>query len=342
MMYEAIADIHQLTERLNQRLEAWEPLAGVKIPRHIDLLPLSGKDVLRAANLRIQGEKLIELGQAVAGAVALREATALGGPLEHLAYARFLARQGDLDAAYLSTQRAIDHFAAGTSHLYSPLAAEVFAAQAGALRRQGRYHDAIGRLEQALTLLLDEHDGHGQRVRCRILDDLGLAHQKLGDLSAARCNFEAAHDVRATSLNVQDICQSKINLARLEVREGNLDAAVGYAEEVIVALRHTPPVALHANAELLAAQVRLRQGRPQEGIQHAERALSVNQQISSRNGEAISRLLLAQCCRAAGRKGEARDHALACVDLNQGNAEGVRRAQWILDELDKPSRPRSS
>jgi tetratricopeptide (TPR) repeat protein len=342
MMYESIANVSDLKEKFMQRLDAWEPLAGVKLPRHIDLVPSSGRDVLRATNRRLQGEKLVELGQAVAGVEALKEAAALGGPLEHLAYARFLARHGDLDEAYLSTQRAIDYFTNGSSHLYTPLAAEAFAAQAGALRRQGRYIDAIGRLEQARTLLLDEQDAHGQRVHCRILDDLGLAYQQIGDLAAARRSFEAANAARVTSLDLQDVCQSKINLARLEVREGNLDSAVRYAEEVLADLNGTPPTALHANAELLAAQVRLRQGRPQEGIQHAVRALSVNEQISSRNGQAISRLLLAQCCRAAGFEREAREHALACIELNEGNAEGARRAQWIIDRLDEGLQARQS
>jgi len=190
-LYESIAGIRELKEKLAGRLEGWETAAGSKVARHIDLLPSSGRDVLRAASLRLHGEKLVDLGQADAGRRALKEAAVLGGPVEHLAYAKFLARHGDLEEAHASTQRAIDHFAAGTSYLYSPLAAEAFTAQAGVLRRQGRDVDAIGRLEQALTLL-DERDAYGQRVRCRILDDLGLAHQKTGDLASARHNFEAA------------------------------------------------------------------------------------------------------------------------------------------------------
>jgi hypothetical protein len=51
----------------------------------VDLVPSSGKDVLRAANLRLRGEKLVELGQADAGQAALQEAAALGGPVSHSA-----------------------------------------------------------------------------------------------------------------------------------------------------------------------------------------------------------------------------------------------------------------
>jgi tetratricopeptide (TPR) repeat protein len=334
IMYESIADIRELKEKLTERLKAWETAEGSKVVRHIDLLPSSGRDVLRAANLRLHGEKLVDLGQAEAGRTALKEAAVLGGPVEQLAYARFLARHGDLDEAHAATQRAIDHFATGTSYLYSPLAAEAFAAQAGVLRRQGRDVDAIGRLEQALTLL-DERDAYGQRVRCRILDDLGLAHQKTGDLVLARRNFEEALESRHGSRRGMEMCQSLVNLARLNVRSGDLETATAYADKVIATLRGTPPTSLHANAEVLAAQVRLRQGLPDEGVPYAERALSLNRQISSRRGEAISLLVLAQCCRAAGREREAAEHARTCLDVNSamGNEEGARRAQWLLDQL---------
>jgi tetratricopeptide (TPR) repeat protein len=204
----------------------------------------------------------------------------------------------------------------------------------GTLRRQGRDIDAIGRLEQALTLL-DERDAYGQKVRCRILDELGLARQKTGDTASARRDFEAALKSRRDSRQDLDVCQSLVNLARLEVFVGDLKTAAAYADEVIATLRPSPPTALHANAEVLAAQVVLRQGRPDDGVPHAERALSLNRQIASRRGEAISLLLLAQCCHAAGRKIEAREHALACLEVNRsmGNEAGAQRAQWILDQL---------
>jgi tetratricopeptide (TPR) repeat protein len=334
MMYEAIRDVRELKAKLTDRLKAWEEMAGTKIHRNVDLLPSSGKDVLRAANLRLRGEKLVELGQPAAGREALREAAVLGGPVEELAYARFLSRAGEFDEAKAATQRAIDQVISGHSELYSALAAEAFATQAGVLRRQGLDNDAIGRLEHALTLL-QPADAYALKVRCRILDELGLAYQKTGDLGSARTRFEAASEARRGSGNVSDESQSLVNLARLEVAAGNLDAAAGYAEKVLAALRGTPPTALHANAEVLAAQVRLRQRLPDEGVPHAERALSLNRQIASRRGEAMSLLLLAQCFHAAGRPREAEVHAYACLDVNRsmGNEYGGQRAQWILDEL---------
>lgn len=333
VMFESVMDLRDLKEKLTDRLKSWEALAGTKVPRHVDLMPSSGKDVLRAANLRLRGEKLVDLGQPDAGRASLMEAAVLGGPVELLAYARFLRRDGDLVGAYAETQKAIDYFAA-EGPLYSALAADAFSAQARVLRAQGRHHDAIGRLEQALTLPVGD-DAYAQAVRCRIHDDLGLAYRKVNDLAGARRSFDAALQVRREAGRDHDVCQSLINLARLEVAAGDLVAAAGYAEEVIKTLRETPPSGLHANAEVLVAQVRLRQSRPDEGITHAERALAVNRQIANRQGEAITLLVLAQCCREAGRRAEAEGHARACLALNEsmGDAGGAERAQWLLDQL---------
>ena len=333
VMFESITDLRDLKAKLADRLESWETLAGSKIPRHIDLMPSSGNDVLRAANLRIRGEKLVELGQPVAGQAALEEAADLGGPVEQLAYARFLRRHGDLVGAADSTQKAIEYFLEG-GPLYSTLAADAFSAQARVLSAQGRHNDAIGRLEHALTLLLAD-DAYAQAVRCRILDDLGLAHRRIGDLPGARRRFEAALEVRRAAGRDVEMGQSLINLARLEVADGELETAAGYADEVITTLRGTAPSGLNANAEALVAQVRLRQSRPEEGIPYAERALSMNRQIANRRGEAISLLVLAQCCREAGRRDDAQAYGRACLAVNRsmGDEQGAEKAQWLLDNL---------
>jgi tetratricopeptide (TPR) repeat protein len=333
LLFESIADADDLRVKLADRLESWEDLAGSKIPRQVDLLPSSGHDVLAAANLRIRGEKLVDLGQPEVGRAALEKAADLGGPVEQLALARFLRRHGDLAGAYDSTQKAVEYFLAG-GPLYSALAADAFSAQARVLSAQNLHNDAIGRLEHALTLLVEE-DAYAQTVRCRIMDDLGLAHRKIGDLPGARRCFDAALKVRRDLGREVEVCQSLINLARLEVADDHLETAAGYADEVIATLRGTPPSGLHANAEALMAQVRLRQSRPEEGILYAERALALNRQIGNRRGEAISLLVLAQCCREAGRRGDAQVHAQACLEVNRsmGDKQGVEKAQWLLDHM---------
>ena len=68
-----------------------------------------------------------------------------------------------------------------------------------------------------------------------------------------------------------DVCQSLVNLARLELQADDLESAAAYAEEAMGTLLGKPPTALHANAEALVAELRLQQDRPDEGLPYAER-----------------------------------------------------------------------
>lgn len=334
VMYESIVNSRDLKDKLTKRLEGWAESAEFKAPRNIDLLSSSGKDVLKAARLRLKGEKLIELGQTSAGRDALKEAAILGGPVEQLAYAKFLTRQGDLEEASALTETAIGHFISDTFPLYSPLAAEAFADKAGILRRQGRDVDAIGRLEHALTLL-HEHDPYTENARCRILDFLGHAYRKTGNLILAREYFQKAFDYRQKTEKDLEKFQSLINLARIELEDDNVEVADEYMDQVIEGLQQTPPTALHANGHALAAEIRLRQGRASEGISYAQRALSLNRQLSNKYGEAISLYILAECYREAGKESEAKKYAHECLELNQlmENEFGSQQAQGVIDRL---------
>lgn len=334
MLFETVADVRELKTMLTERLEGWESATGPKQARHVDLVSSAGNEVLRAAKLRIAGEKLVELGQHETGKATLHEAAAIGGPVENLAYARLLARQGDYPTAIESIQTAIDQCVRGGSPLFSALTAEAFAAQAGVLRRQGDKRGAIGRLEAALTLLVDD-DLYSQRARCRILDDLGIAHQGLGGVEKAESVFEEALTIRRNIGNESDIAQSLVNLGRVAVASRSLPLALQRADEATRLLSSVAPSELHSNAAALCAQVHLRMGNPSLGIPYAEQALALNRQFASTRGEAIALLLLAQCHRALGADAVALTYAQECLELNQAmdNTGGVERAQWLIREL---------
>ena len=173
------------------------------------------------------------------------------------------------------------------------------------------------------------------RARCRILDEIGLAYKAQKDLGHARSSFEDSLSRRRAGGSPYDVSQSLINLARLAVEEHDLGKARTHSDEALSLLDSVAPTALHANAETLAAQLRLRQGVPGEGIDHATRARALNQQFGSANGEAIALLLLAQCYRAVGDLGRAEISARDCVEINVqiGNERGRERAQWQLDTI---------
>lgn len=334
VMYETVSDLLELKHKFAERLNGWNAIT-FKAPRHIDLLPTSGKDVLRAASLCRDGQKLVELGIPKQGLAKLREASTLGGPPENLAYAKFLARSGRLSAAMKVIQTAIDYFTTAPGLLNSPLAAEAFAAQAGILRRQGRDTDAIGRLQHALGLLRDT-DPFAKVVRCRILDELGLAFQTTGEMDRARQHFNESLGIREEGDAAIDVAQSLVNVARLDVASNDLATALKLAEAVLVRLDEVPPTALHANAHVLRAQVLLRVGRAAEGISSALKAISLNEQFGNRRGVAIAHYVAAQCYKAVSDICEARRHAEQSMALNKSmdNASGYDKARWLLEQLD--------
>ncbi|MDT0179543.1 tetratricopeptide repeat protein [Microbacterium sp. ARD31] len=334
LLFESIPGIRELKERLKARLLSWEDMASSKRSRHVDLISSTGKEVLRAARLRIAGEKLVELGQPAAGRASLEEAAAIGGPAENLAFGQFLARQGDLDGAFESTQIAIDQCLSGASDLYATLTAEALAAQAGILRRKGDHNAAIGRLRSASTLLLDS-DPFAASIKARILDEIGLAHQKLDEFDDAAEAFAESLEIRMSGTRSGDVAQSHINLARLEVGRKDLDAAIAHAVTANDLLRNAAPTSLHANAATLLAQIHLRRGDQGEAIIHAKRALAYNEQFANTTGEAIALLLLAQIFRAMGDHDRAAEHARECrrLNLEMGNSRGADRAQWLLEQM---------
>jgi len=339
LLYESIVDNLDLDRRLSDRLQGWQETAGIKTTRWIDLLPRSGRDVLGAARKRLEGESLIRLGHADLGFERLEESAKIGGPTERLAYARVLGRRGRLDESLSLASAAIEDIFRSPIELNSTLAGDAFIMEAGLLRRQGMDLEAINRL----GTILGEIDGRASdawRVKTRILDERGLAYQRLKRMAEARADFVESLELRRMQGRSVEVAQSLVNLIRLENWESDFAAADGYAELMLEALYGTAPSDLHANAWTAVAQLRLRQGRSEEGIPYALQALRLNEQTANMSGIARSLLVLTQCSRAAGEIEQARAYAERCIEVNRSmaNDDGMNRARWQLEQLDVTSK----
>jgi tetratricopeptide (TPR) repeat protein len=340
-LYERLANDLDLDWKLSDRLAGWQKTAGNKTARQLDLVPESGHQVLVAAKLRHEGEALISLGQSDLGIEKLRLAAELDGPTEKIAYARALGRRGQFAEALEQANAAINVILADAIELNSTLAGEAFLAAAGILRRQGEDLQAADRLGSIL-MVLDHRASGAWRVRARILDERGLAFQRLGRIEEAKADLVQAYELREGKGSVLERAQSLVNLVRLAVGQHDLASAETYSKDLLDTLAGTSHSALHSNAWTAIAQLRLRQGSAAEGIEFASRALSLNEQTENRSGVAKSLLVLAQCSRSLGLYRDARVYAERCVEVNNamGNSKGAQLAQWQLDQLpaDKDSR----
>lgn len=334
LLYESISSDMDLDRKLSDRLDGWQETAGTKTARQIDLTPQSGRNLLGAAKLRHEGESFIRLGRTDLGLEKLAAAAEVGGPTEHLAFARALGRRGQLEDALAQTALAIEAILAGAIELHSGLAGEAFVTEAGLLRRQGSDLEAVNRL----GVILGELDGRARnawRVRARILDERGLAYQRLSRIEEAVDDLVAAHDLRRQNGRALEIAQSLVNLTRLRTSQRDLDAADAHATDMLAILNDTTPSDLHANAWTAVAQLRLRQDRAAEGLPYGLQALRLNEQTANMSGVAKSLLVLSQCSRAAGSREDARTYAQRCVEINEsmGNAWGAAQARWQLERL---------
>lgn len=340
LLYESIAGDLELDRKLSDRLEGWQKTAGTKTPRWLDLVPRSGRDVLGAARLRLEGESLIRLGQTDPGLERLKEGARIGGPTEQLAYARALGRRGQLEEALRITKAAIDGILLSGIVVNSTLAGEAFLTEAGILRRQGSDLEAVNRLGTILGEL-DRRASDAWRVTTRILDERGLANQRLRRMTDARADFVEALELRRTYGRSIEVAQSLVNLIRLEVGEKDLAAADEYADLMLEALSGTTPSDLHANAWTAVAQLRLRQGRAADGVPYALQALRLNEQTANTSGIAKSLLVLTQCSRESGEIEQALAYAKRCIEINESmaNQRGAELARWQLEAAMQLAKP---
>lgn len=336
LLYDAPTDSLEFRRMLTERLRGWA-LAGEKAARSIDLRPRSGIDVLRADRLRQHGELLMEYGDPKTGIEKLEEAANLGGPEEYLALAAMLARQGRMDEAHNWANRAVTYFFERTPEDFnSPSAAEALAMEASLLRRDRKPFEATQRLKQALAKLTGD-DEYTRRVKCRVLDDLGLAYQHQGELAEARSRFQEALSLREESEDTLGMAQSIVNLARIDVASKDDASGAERARVALEMLRSLPPTGLHANAHALRAQTLLRLGQASEAREQAEMSRVLNVQLGNPYGAAIAHNLLAQCFEKLGETSKALEHAYASkqANIDMGRATVPQLLAAMIERLER-------
>lgn len=334
LLFDTWSNLETLRIQVEQLLKSWSGHPPTKEVRHVDLMPSSGRDILNAAAAAHKGELLIDLGQTEQGLRELEKAGRLGGPLEKTQLARAQRHAGLLEEAQETLEIAMREVTESNFPNGCDLA-RVVAEMARTLQSKGEDRSAVGRLETALSRLVSSDD-ETRRSRARILDDIGLASHRLGDIKKAEMCFKEAFNIRRALDDPRVLAQSLINLARIDIAKGDLVGARGKANKAQEYLYAASSPSLSANAFVLLAQLDLREGEFLRGVESAKRAIQLNEQTENRKGQAISQMLLAQCLKASGDVSAARKAAQTCLDLNKSleYTLGQERANKLLDSLD--------
>lgn len=273
-----------------------------------------------------------QLGRAVAGfrgeGDRRREAVAVG---DLGSIFRKLGRMDEALDCYqrsLTSWRSIDSVA-GQAKALSQLANlhkgrnELSAAEAryeealGLWRRLGRQRDesitlanlaglyiVVGQEELALDLLdrasslLSKRDGVEDRAF--LLQEMGLAHGRLGRMAEARSAYEEAL-VLCRESEARRSCTSALEgLARLQYENGDYDSALELFHEALAQLERERDPRREATLVQNIAWVQFRRGKPKEALHLLGRALPTLQKTGFSAGEAAALLGIAHVERERG------------------------------------------
>lgn len=331
MYYETVSGVDELRTTVKRRLMAWSEDSTAKQPRTIELIPSSGKDVLKADTDRREGLQLADMGLTDQAKSRLAAAAATGDPRAMLDFARFLFRIGEPELAELWNMKVIELSSSTPGGLFSVQAAEAYSNLGLIDRNQGDPSAAALRHRSALDLLTGD-DVESKEKRADVLDALGLALQQAGDYSGALAAFHRSLEIRTALGDPIRIAQSEINLGRRLMNDKDLASASEYSASALERLYGTAPSALSANAHALDAQLHARRGEHATAVSQGQFALILNRQLGNRPGQAVALNLIAQSQLAKGDLDDATASAAECLEINKKikNLAGQADAHHLL------------
>lgn len=332
LLFDEASGIDHLRSIVDNILTGWSAGLGQKVPREVHLLTSSGQDVLTWAYKRIRGDKLVQLGEYSSGLELLAEAAEGGGPVEKLAYATSLRRAGRYPEALSQAEAAAKCYV--DAALYTADAALAFAAVGEIQRVSGDIAGSQMRFEHARDLARGS-DRYSKFAYCKISDMLGLAYQKLHQHARARAAFMEAFEVRRGLEEPAAQAQTLVNLARLDLYDGDAISAMHRVTQAREALDTVPRSGLHANVFTLQAQIHRDSKEWSDGVKLASDAVQINKQISNQRGLAISSLILAQCHYGSSNWEEADRAAAECEHVNResGDHRGLAKATALRERI---------
>lgn len=351
LFFEHVISQTDYCKRLRRRLLQWAGISGTKPSLLIGLKPRSGRDVIRANQLRMEAEILASLGLVDNAEVQFKKAVSFGGLEEKLAYSVFLGRHDRIDESLEIVDNAMSELAAMENGRVEKLV-EVLRMKASLKRRRADLDGAWASLKTALSNAIGD-DSSLVKVRARINDELGVVAYKQGlqhrgkkQHSLFRDKFDEARRFLMEGLRERQelgdsfgVAQSEINLGRLEVALGNYDDAIHRHSSAILMLEPVADGTL-ANAYLARAQASLakeqasrepdnqdsadQKERIEEAqtlldsaLDDAERSLALNKTLMNRRNEAMVLNVIAQIHGAHGNLDLAREYATECVRINE-------------------------
>jgi tetratricopeptide (TPR) repeat protein len=215
------------------------------------------------------------------------------------------------------------HFSDGltihTHALHAARQADDPAAEADALLnlghvywQHGRYREATGHLERALSLAAEIGDRFGET---NALLNLGIVNQRQGRYQQATNYLQRALALAREIGDHVGETNALLNLGIVDRREGHYQQAAGHYQQALNVASEIGDRHGEANALAHLGTIYQRQGHYQQADDHHRRALALFRGIGDRHGEANTLLGLGTVYRREGRYQQANDHHQQALTL---------------------------
>lgn len=263
------------------------------------------------------------------------QATATGDLDALQAYSRFQRQQGRLEKSIATSLRVIDELSSAEDTSENRVRRSKVLATIGISQRN------LGKLQQSERSLREAvsapngNDVAELHALVYALDNLGLTLMRGADMKGAKECFNNARKIREDFGDESKLAPSLTNLARIEMREGNLDEAVvacNKALELLDGEKSTAEV-----ATILALRGEIAYARPD--IEAAERdfseALNLNNSTGRSVSIALSQQQLGKTLLMKGDRVAAEAHARKSLEncKSASNVEGEVGAKQLLARI---------
>jgi len=193
--------------------------------------------------------------------------------------------------------------------------------------RLGQYEGALTHYFSALTL---EHVGD-QQLHALLLDNIGLAYEKLGDYPSSLNYQQESLKIREATGDRWGIGDSLDGLGSAYLALGKTDEAQGRLERSLALKEEVGNKKGQAETCILLGTLMAREGRLERALDYLHRALETAEGITSQEDICKAHCALAEAYKLGGRFRKALEHHETCHEIREGllNEVSNRKLQTL-------------
>ncbi len=297
--------------------------AGQSAPPDVPPVPSGATPLERAQSFEANGQ-MTQAEAAYAAAIVDDDIEAL------TSYARYLRRTGRGTRSIEINNRILSTLGDGAAAPTADQRARVLTNIGVVYRKQGQLLDSVYELQEAVNTAT-EAGAEGREALAYALDNLGISHQRLGEVQQAEESFLRALETRAANDEVGR-AKTLSNLGRLHRRRGDLDEALSACTGAIALLQSGDAQGALAGAMAARGEVYEAIGEADAAESDYRAALALNQALGVPDNVAMSFAQLGRLLLERGDYAEAEQCAQRSLDENMrvSNREGTVGAMHLL------------